>query len=180
MQAAWRAAADDRLAHLLRSQGTPAFLRHWYAGPLWRSLRQHPCFPALMARRRGVAQQQQQQQQQQGASAASMADALSAMSTGRMVRVLARGARVYVGAGPYFQRLRSRRRRQEPPHPTHPPTHMCVWEGGGCVDVRVGVAVGARGCVGVGVGARCGSGSSTPTAHALLAVNGHAADCQPH
>ena len=32
--ATWRAAADDRLAALLCTQGTPAFLRHWYANRL--------------------------------------------------------------------------------------------------------------------------------------------------
>lgn len=77
-QAAWRAAADDRLARLLASRGLRPFVAHWYAQPLWASLRRHPRFGALAeARARG---------REGGAGAAGLAGALAAMSTGRMVR----------------------------------------------------------------------------------------------
>jgi len=78
-QAAWRASADDRQATLLRSQGIFNFISTWYAQPLWRSLRQHPQFAALLARRKSQQKQLQSQPEQR------MADALSSMSTGRMV-----------------------------------------------------------------------------------------------
>lgn len=43
--------ADDRLAEALRRQGLAEFLDHWYAQPLFASLRTHPDF-GLIARRR--------------------------------------------------------------------------------------------------------------------------------
>jgi 2-succinyl-6-hydroxy-2,4-cyclohexadiene-1-carboxylate synthase len=46
-----RREADDRLAEALRSQGLAEFLDHWYAQPLFASLRTHPDF-GLIARRR--------------------------------------------------------------------------------------------------------------------------------
>ncbi len=37
--AAARAAHDDALAAVLESQGLARFLEHWYAAPMWTSLR---------------------------------------------------------------------------------------------------------------------------------------------
>lgn len=48
-----RAAADDRLAVELARDGMESFVDRWYAQPLFASLREHPDFPAIRARRLG-------------------------------------------------------------------------------------------------------------------------------
>ncbi|GIL93104.1 hypothetical protein Vretifemale_20563 [Volvox reticuliferus] len=50
-QAAARAANDDRLAKSLVQGGVEEFVRRWYEQPLWSSLRRHPAFGRLLARR---------------------------------------------------------------------------------------------------------------------------------
>lgn len=42
---------DDALAARLCAEGVPTFLQHWYAQPLFESLRAHPDFAAVLARR---------------------------------------------------------------------------------------------------------------------------------
>ncbi|GFR45865.1 hypothetical protein Agub_g7316 [Astrephomene gubernaculifera] len=54
-QAAARAANDDRLATSLVQSGLPDFVRKWYEQPLWSSLRRHPAFGRMLARRTGSA-----------------------------------------------------------------------------------------------------------------------------
>jgi 2-succinyl-6-hydroxy-2,4-cyclohexadiene-1-carboxylate synthase len=46
-----RALWDDRVAHQITTQPLDTFLEKWYALPLFASLRQHPSFPDLFARR---------------------------------------------------------------------------------------------------------------------------------
>ena len=46
-----RAAHDDGLAGTLRCSRRAAFVREWYSQPMWLSLRQHPRFSQLLARR---------------------------------------------------------------------------------------------------------------------------------
>ncbi len=55
VQAAARAANDDRLASELSTRGLAAFVRQWYEQPLWASLRRHPAYSRMLARRCGEA-----------------------------------------------------------------------------------------------------------------------------
>lgn len=46
-----RAAHDDALATSLRATGLQEFVQQWYQQPMWRTLRRHPSFKRLVARR---------------------------------------------------------------------------------------------------------------------------------
>ena len=82
---------------MLRTRDVPSFVQHWYNGPLWSSLREHPQFPALLRRRGvGVHRTSADLPLSSTASAVSMAAALSAMSTGRMVRTQLLVLKAYV------------------------------------------------------------------------------------
>lgn len=73
-----RVQADAETAQLLDQLGLQAFLDHWYSQPLWDSLRAHPRYAAVLARRAAAAGEE-------GAAEARLAEALNCMSTGRMV-----------------------------------------------------------------------------------------------
>jgi len=81
--AAQRAAADDALAATLLRLGRRGFVEHWYGQPMWASLRQHPRFPAVKARR----QQGRSDEQEEDAAVAALAAALSGLSVGRQPSV---------------------------------------------------------------------------------------------
>lgn len=51
LERAERAAADARLAATLLADGLAPFVDRWYSQPLFASLRVHPAFPAMRARR---------------------------------------------------------------------------------------------------------------------------------
>ncbi|KXZ52492.1 hypothetical protein GPECTOR_9g536 [Gonium pectorale] len=87
-QAVARAANDDRLAQSLVRSGLTDFVRHWYDTPLWSSLRRHPAFDRMLARRTAAAGAAAGRDGGAAGSAdeaaAQAAAALSGMSTGRM------------------------------------------------------------------------------------------------
>ncbi|KAK9837268.1 hypothetical protein WJX81_002656 [Elliptochloris bilobata] len=71
VERAERRARDDAAAAALRSGGVEDFVHAWYRAPLWASLRAHPRFPELLARRAC------------GGDAAALAAALVGASPGR-------------------------------------------------------------------------------------------------
>ncbi|GAX76586.1 hypothetical protein CEUSTIGMA_g4032.t1 [Chlamydomonas eustigma] len=74
-----RAIRDDQLADALELGGLSTFIPHWYAMPMWESLRRHPRYRQLLQRRMSSVD---------GASGAGdrfqLASALRGMRTGRM------------------------------------------------------------------------------------------------
>ena len=74
-----RAAADDALAQMLLRLGRVAFVEHWYGHPMWASLRRHPRFAAVVARR----QQGRDRAEREGQAVVELAAALSGLSVGR-------------------------------------------------------------------------------------------------
>jgi hypothetical protein len=72
-----RVAKDRELSDLLLSMGAAGFLGWWYQQPLWGSLRAHPGFRALLAKRAA----------EQAGQEGELAAALTYSSTGRMVSV---------------------------------------------------------------------------------------------
>jgi hypothetical protein len=70
-----RAPRDAELADLLQALGAREFIAWWYAQPLWGSLRQHPRFAQLCARRAA----------EHAGCERPLAAALAHGSTGRMV-----------------------------------------------------------------------------------------------
>ena len=76
---AQRAATDDALAETLLRIGRRDFVEHWYGQPMWASLRGHPCFAAVRARR----QQGRKDEQDEDRAMAALATALSGLSVGR-------------------------------------------------------------------------------------------------
>ena len=78
-----RAAADDALAAMLLRLGRQDFVEHWYGQAMWASLREHPRFTAVKARR----QQQRLDEREEDAAVAALAAALSGLSVGRQPSV---------------------------------------------------------------------------------------------
>lgn len=76
---AQRAAADDALAAGLLRLGRRDFVEHWYSQPMWASLRGHPCFAAVRARR----QRGREDEGVEDRAVAALAAALSGLSVGR-------------------------------------------------------------------------------------------------